>query len=573
MFGYPCPFCSQRLLAAPERAGQRTICPKCLKPIVIPKPEDDKKPTDEPPPATDVGEEDEVPITSMPPRLEDEESDPVVQTPLPDARPMARVGPPVAVYAEPIIPLQPAPLQHAAAVLVRNPDSVADYDPPAKTEAYTATPSPVMTPGPKAVPEPHFPAPAAFASPTPLPEPASFPPPPQYHPPTYPAPGRITGDHPAATMPTPSVGHNNTGGLVVFNPMDVDAAELAAELTTVLTMRMKPPAEPPSDLRLTTGLWIILTACGLALWLFCMMSDVEPLKYVAVIGAVELFIGYVWVALAFGRRNTKQGFVTLIPPVWVFRAANPPYEPGYRPLRFVVAGAILLTLYVIGPKVQPTLFKLIGFTDESMQMPEEVPETPLMKLHEAEREKDPTGIKEQLMVFAKPDSFLRIPPADKPKVIESLRRLAKHNRGEVKEDALRALVTWAPDEAKPLVYAAISSANEEERNAAHELIPRWTDVETAKLLVNRIGVSTQARTALDAIGQTERGRQSIEDALLPPLKRNRTEDRFQLQALAADYGGERSKAVLEAQQQQSATFSERDTLAICIAKIKARLMP
>ena len=37
MFGYPCPICNQRLLASPERVGQRTICPKCLKPIVIPR--------------------------------------------------------------------------------------------------------------------------------------------------------------------------------------------------------------------------------------------------------------------------------------------------------------------------------------------------------------------------------------------------------------------------------------------------------------------------------------------------------------------------------------------------------
>ncbi len=36
MFAYPCPSCSQRLLAPPERAGQRTICPKCLKPLTVP---------------------------------------------------------------------------------------------------------------------------------------------------------------------------------------------------------------------------------------------------------------------------------------------------------------------------------------------------------------------------------------------------------------------------------------------------------------------------------------------------------------------------------------------------------
>ncbi|QEL15750.1 hypothetical protein [Limnoglobus roseus] len=572
MFGYPCPFCSQRLLAAPERAGQRTICPKCLKPIVIPKPEDDKKPAEEPPPAVDEAEADEVPINSMPAHLDDDPPSPAAQTPMPEARPPARIGPPAGVYPEPI-PLQPAPLHHAAAVLVRNPDSVADFAPPA--EAYSPTPAPVATPGPKSkpTPEPHFPTPAAFVTPAPLPEPQSFPQQPHYQPPMYPAPGRITGDHPAAAMPTPSVGHNNTGGLVVFNPMDVDGAELAAELTTVISMRMKPPAEPPSDLRLTTGLWIILTACGLALWLFCMMSDVEPLKNVALIGAIELLIGYVWVALAFGRRSTKQGFATLLPPVWVYRAANPPYEPGYRPLRFVVAGAILLTLYVIGPKVQPTLFVLIGFKDPSTQAPEAVVETPLMKLQEAERDKNLAGIREQLAAFGKPESFLSTPPAEKPKVIENLRRLARFDRGEVKEDALRALVTWSPDEAKPLVVAAITSSNEEERAVAYELIPRWNDLDTVKLLVDRLGASKYARPALDTIGSTDRGRQAIEDAMLPLLRKNNTINRLELEMLAGDYGGPRSLEVLEVQAKQSVIHDEFDTLARCIAKIKSRLRP
>ena len=39
MFAYPCPSCSQRLLAPEERAGQRTICPRCLKPLTVPQPD------------------------------------------------------------------------------------------------------------------------------------------------------------------------------------------------------------------------------------------------------------------------------------------------------------------------------------------------------------------------------------------------------------------------------------------------------------------------------------------------------------------------------------------------------
>jgi hypothetical protein len=38
MFSYSCPSCTQKLLAPPERVGQRTICPKCLRPLTIPPP-------------------------------------------------------------------------------------------------------------------------------------------------------------------------------------------------------------------------------------------------------------------------------------------------------------------------------------------------------------------------------------------------------------------------------------------------------------------------------------------------------------------------------------------------------
>ena len=36
MFSYSCPHCSQRLLAPSEKAGTKTICPKCLKPVTVP---------------------------------------------------------------------------------------------------------------------------------------------------------------------------------------------------------------------------------------------------------------------------------------------------------------------------------------------------------------------------------------------------------------------------------------------------------------------------------------------------------------------------------------------------------
>ncbi len=570
MFGYPCPFCNQRLLAAPERAGQRTICPKCLKPIVIPKPDEEKKTDAEASSASMEAEPDEVPISMMPTGLDDDElGDPGVRTPLPEPRPAARIGPPAGTYIDPI------PLQPAAAVLVRNPDSVSDFAPvadvPIVAEMAAPTPAPAVTPLP--LPMPSFPEPS-YPHPTyspPKVQPPRFAAPAPVHAPSYPSPGRITGDHPAATM-LPVPGSNSpTGGLIVFNPTDVEAANIAAQLTTVISMTMKPAPEPPSDLRMTTGLWITLTACGMALWLFCMMSDTEPLKYVALIGAAELLIGYLWVAIAFGNRNTKKGFTTLFPPLWVYRAANPPYEPGYRPLRFVVAGAVLLSLYVIAPKVQPTVFAWIGFSDVAIPSPPEKPETPLIKLRTAELDGDTLGMKRQLALFAKSESLILTPAEEKPAVIATLNRLVKGKRAEIRDDALRALAIWAKDDAKSAVMAAIAGGSDDERETAFELATSWNDTEIVQLLVKQLGVSSLARPALDTIGKTEPGRAALEDAILPLIQANVTDRRNDLIALASEYGGAKLLPVLESQLAKLIVAGERESLQICIAKIKSRL--
>ena len=579
MFGYPCPFCNQRLLAAPERAGQRTICPKCLKPIVIPKPENEH-PTDAEASSTALEvEPDEVPISMMPDGLDDAPANPVNRTPLPEPRPAARIGPPAGTYSDPI------PLQPAAALLVRNPDSVSDAEPILAESAAPSIPipAPVVAPTPLPLPMPSYPEPtfpvSNYSVPSPPQSPKIAPPkfttaPAMMAPaPSFPAPGRITGDHPASTSQTPFTGgqNGNAAGLVVFNPTDVEAANIAAQLTTVISMTMKPAPEPPSDLRITTGLWIILTACGGALWLFCMMSDPEPLRYVAVIGALELIIGYLWVAIAWGNRNPKEGLSTLFPPLWVYRAANPPFEPGYRPLRFVLAGAILLSLFVIAPKVQPVIFAWIGIADEPPPSLPEKPETPLMKLHAAEADGDTLGIKRQLAIFAKTESLILTPAHEKPSVIATLDRLVRGPRAEIRDDALRALALWSKDEAKPHVLAAIAKGTNDERETAYELVTAWNDPETVQLLVKQIGVNSLARPALDEIGKSSAGRAAIEVAILPYLRANTIERRNDFLALASEYGGTGTIELLEAQLAKLLIPSERESLQLCIAKIQARL--
>lgn len=372
-------------------------------------------------------------------------------------------------------------------------------------------------------------------------------------------------------MPESNQNSNQTGGLIVFNPTDVEAANIAAQLTTVISMTMKPAPEPPSDLRLTTGLWIILTACGGALWLFCMISDPEPLKYVAVIGALELLIGYLWVAVAYGQRNLRNGFTTLFPPLWVYRAANPPYEPGYRPLRFVVAGAILLSMYVIAPKVQPSIYAWIGIPDDTVIQVPEIPETPLMKLLAAESDGDTYSVKRQLALFAKPESIILTPADEKPAVVANLNRIVKKGRPELRDEAIRALAIWSREDAKPVILAALDDSNDDIRETAYELIVAWNDRETVQRLVNQLGNSNLARPALETIGRSEPGRAAIEEAILPLIQSNQIDRRNVLIALASEFGGAKLLPILEEQMAKLAVQSERETLRICISKIRSRL--
>ncbi len=581
MFGYPCPFCNQQLLAAPERSGQRTICPKCLKPIVIPSPEreaDFQALEEEDSDLSSLTESDEVPISLMPdgrdiePSVRETKKD---HTPLPEQRPAARIGAPARAYEDSI------PLQPAAAALFRNPDSDHDLDlqlfPVAEidklSEAGPVSAPPKISPTPLPIPMPSFPEPIpsrpAFSPPA-MHVP-SFPAPQPIQTPTYPALGRIIGDHPATALPYTPAPCQSMNGMVVFNTTDVEAANIAAQLTTVISMTMNPAQEPPSDLRFTTGLWIILTACGVALWLFCMISDVEPLIYVAFIGAIELVFGYLWVAIAWGKRNPTKGLTSLIPLLWIYRAANAPADTGYRPLRYVIAGAILLTLYVIAPTVQPTLFRLFGFSKEVPVFVSDPPETPLLKLQNAEADGDTLSIKRQLMLFAKPESLILIPSAEKPAVIAILRKYVEGKHHELKQYALRALTIWSKDDAKPFVHSSLTGDDDEMREIAYELTSNWNDTETVQLLLSRVGKDSQARLSLEAIGRTEAGRSTLEKELIPLIVANTIEERNMNLALASEFGGEKLLPILKDQLSRLKVSVEQEPLRLCIAKIQARL--
>ena len=477
MFAYPCPFCAQRLLASPERAGQRTICPKCLKPIVIPRSE-----------------------------------------PLP---------------AEP----------EAAAAAVAS-------DPPASIAGDLGNGfvlgGPAVEPPDTPIPVPGSKRPPARVTAA---VPAVAPPPPP--PPPPPAPAPVVPDR-------------SDSGMVVLAPSGVESADLAAELTAALTMRMRPPPEPPGDLKLSTGLWLTLTAVGVSLWLYSLLYTPLPAERVAaLIGVVEFAIGYFWVVYLDGRRSPRQGLIALLPPVAVDRLLRPRSSQGYRPLRFVVAGVVLFTLFLVAPAVRPRAQALAGLDEPPPPPPPPPAETPpAARLKELAGEKNDHLLVDELRDLADRNAVLRTvtPPAQKADLLAELRKLLKADQPEVRTAALTTLVAWADEDAKPDVLAALKSPNERERLAALRVCGRWKDPTVARAVAARLATREDvyyARETLLDIGK-DGGQGVVEDALLPMLAG--AEDDTALAAvkeLTEQYGGERTVAALKKLEAGAATPEAR----------------
>lgn len=586
MFGYPCPICNQRLLASPERVGQRTICPKCLKPIVIPR---SNVPLPEPLDSADDIDPDEVPISLMPMADDDSVEAPSPRTPMPDLLPPLRVS--ASATDNSWVPLSPnyqpsdidsgadlsnfgPELEHfdSAPVVDLIPIPHVEHAPAATTVPATvfaemphvADAMPTSTPLPEVPSIPRFPQP-----------PAAFQPVPNYFPPpavTQTPPPMATA-RPAATIRSSYPSRNDAiaNGTVVFNPTDVESSDIAADLTAALTMRMKPPPEPPSDLRLSTGMWIILTAIAISLWLFCMMANMlDPLKYVALIAIFELFVGYFWIAYLAGHRNTLRGLTTLLPPVWICRAIESnPYQ-GYRPLRFVLTGLALLLLFVVGPQMQPSIYAAIGMDAEAPAAAKETKRTLVSRLTDAERDTPRDNengmlINELKSLSGMTEKQLQDAASEKAELLGKFRSHFNHINSEVRELALTNFVKWAGDDVNAETLKAISSDNEIERHDAIKIASKWKDASVAKAVAARMTVKddrTEVKSTLLAIGGTV-----AEEAVLPYLR----SENFDVLTITHDvlqvHGGEKALAELL----KTTNVTARDSTRKTIVAIQKRL--
>lgn len=306
MFAYPCPSCRQRLLAPPSRVGQRSICPKCLHPLTVPAPEQVAAAGPFAPTAPDPS-----PDEPFVPSNTDDLAVGVnleLETPGPMNTMPARTGefPELDLgetVTEPFLDLPP---------LVQ--------PPPALVELEAVS---LSLPDVSQKPTPTLPTQLKELVATPLPKPQT------------------------ARRPVYS-----QDGRVLLNPADLFAGDAVAQLSAAISMRMAPPPLPASDRTYAILGWVTGTLVGLGAWVLGVWQAAGWLPYVAVMGGAMAAFGVLWRAYLSGRGGSwASGLLTLVPPVCLVQLVRPVTGYGLRPLWFVLSGAALLGLYVVGQPV------------------------------------------------------------------------------------------------------------------------------------------------------------------------------------------------------------------------------
>jgi hypothetical protein len=439
MFFFPCPGCSYRMQSSADRVGNKVLCPKCYKQVVIPDPE--------------------VP----------------------------------AAYTEDTFPNEREPDLHPRAVKIMAP-----------VNAKTTTPMP------------------------------------------------------------------DNGGIVLFqNDTGVSPSDAMTHLTAAITMRMKPPPEPPApDLKMSTGVWMFLTALGLVLWLATVIYQGGPLHYVTAIAVIQLSIGIGWIAYIAGRQHWIHGVLSLFPPVAIFRLFNGDGRDNHRPLRFVLTGLLFLALVYANDIAREAVRRIFGMEEsQPSKLTNQAQVTIPKRLAELANNYDRGLLITELKRINNPEIVNKTSAEDRLETVAEIRKiLQRQDIGDVISAALPTLVTWSGDNAKTDLREACKSQNPVTVRESLRLLANWKDAESAAILAPYLRKSderTYVKNLLIAMGQP------CETAVFETLNTPQSDSLTTIAAftILEKVGGQKSVDFLKNYSEKGSDISMRD-----VAKDKAEII-
>lgn len=467
MFRYRCPECQQILQASELRAGQSTICPKCFNKITIPA---DRSHWlgDESPPASD-------------PRLATASS----------------------ASARSASPAPGADSRAAEAVVTSSASREASEMPAAPPARGFST-----------VVEPESPEPASRSSSMPLSAPPPRYPGSDYSGASSASASSLSGGWKASGQRSPAprvvtfssaASDGDVDGAVSFNsPLALRSElDIAAELTNVLTTRMKPPPQPPRDLYLSTAFWMLLTGMGVVLLSLTLFKNVDYLIWVKFIGWVQVVVGYVWIVVLTFRRNPVRAVYCAVPPITFWYLLQKRYR-RYRPLRFVLTGFLLVLFGWLAPNVLSETRRLSGADQPLVPVlepdVEALPKVEQLRYYRDKRQS--TRLIELLQNLDRTEPLFASSPAERVELAAELRQLADPaitGDPSIRAAAIPAYVRWSGDDARSLLLAAMQG-HPNERKQAILLLHRWkNDPDVARVLASRLGHREDSELAKNSL--------------------------------------------------------------------------
>jgi len=257
-------------------------------------------------------------------------------------------------------------------------------------------------------------------------------------------------------------------GHVFFEHAGFNDIDYAVELSAAISMRMEPPPEPPSDLRLTTGAWVIAIIAIVIASIALILYSPSFFAYLTLIGATLVAFGYIWrVYIGSRRGNWKQGILSAIPIVTLVKLFQRTEYHGYRPLVFVLTGLAACGFAAVGAPCRDWVHRAMG--TEPNPVVYETEESKLSKMQSLIKYHKHNQLAVMLHEFADPSSLEQMAESDQSALRIEILALLEGPQAEVRAAALHAAVTWAPDVASETIFRWLSPSNDANYRAALSL--------------------------------------------------------------------------------------------------------
>ncbi|MCZ2343203.1 MAG: hypothetical protein LC104_15625 [Bacteroidales bacterium] len=370
-------------------------------------------------------------------------------------------------------------------------------------------------------------------------------------PPTPPAP---TASPPVSGTPRP--------------PLEVLAA---AQLASALRQQMNPPPTAPTDLKLSTASWMILTAAAVVLWAVAITTNPDGFRSVLLLAGLHLLIGWGMIVYWGSRGRNWLLPLLILPPVAAFRAAWPFPRVGRMPLAFVACGFLFAGMAQVGPPIRSALIPMIVNEEPHAQTdtdPEPHSDLVSHLLHERIR-RDPEILIAELQELTEPEIRSTLNATERADLMATLQDLCRDAREDVRSTALQTLMVYQPTAAEEPLLLALRSDDPAERQFAlmcAKACPTESVIVTVAGCFDNAVDRVLAKETLLQIGGP-----SVEKALLPLLHSDRQLVLMDVMELLEQLGGRDSVLALEQLAKTGPDLFVRTAAADTALRMQARL--